>query len=656
MADDKNNGAIYPSLVDKVEGQVLEKESETSTERGNWSNKLDFLLSCLSYAVGLGNVWRFPYLCYRNGGGAFLIPFLVMLFITGIPLVFLELSFGQFASQGVVSIWSVSPIFQGVGWAMFVVSVLIAIYYNMIIAWTLYYLFASFAKVLPWSFCGAWSTEACLENREHIQNCTLYNGTFYNNTCYTVDMVGQATFNYMQNSTNNSLAKSKSPSDEYFHEYVLDITEGVEHMGGVKWELALCLLLAWVLVCICLANGIKTSGKAVYFTAFFPYIVLTILLVRGLTLEGSLDGIRYFFTPKWEKLASAKVWGDAAVQIFFSLSPGWGGLITLASFNKFNNNCYKDAVLVSILDCATSVFAGMVIFSIIGYMANEMNQNIDEVASEGAGLAFIIYPEVVTRLPISQLWAVLFFMMLVTLGLGTQIATVTTVHTTLMDRFPTLFSQGKRSVCLLIGIAFVCYLIGLSFCTRGGMYILQLFDNFAASYSLLIVCFTECVAIAWVYGAERFLSDIETMLGKRPPKIWVISWKFIAPIALLVILIFTWIDFKPTKYGDLVFPAWADGVGCLITLASVLCIPIFAFITVFKQYRNSNSTIIQAIKVSLRPSENWGPALKGDKMAREAVGVGGNPADTFQSQIPLTMATNNETEFNGIMPPPTTKC
>uniref|UniRef100_K1QL48 Sodium-and chloride-dependent glycine transporter 2 n=1 Tax=Magallana gigas TaxID=29159 RepID=K1QL48_MAGGI len=90
-----------------------DSSGDENHERGNWSRKLDFVLSCLSYAVGLGNVWRFPYVCYRNGAGAFLIPFVIMLFITGIPLVFMELSLGQYASAGVVRVWRASPIFQG---------------------------------------------------------------------------------------------------------------------------------------------------------------------------------------------------------------------------------------------------------------------------------------------------------------------------------------------------------------------------------------------------------------------------------------------------------------------------------------------------------------------------------------------------------------
>ncbi|XP_055865520.1 sodium- and chloride-dependent glycine transporter 2-like isoform X1 [Biomphalaria glabrata] len=600
---------------------------EESDHRGNWSRKLDFFLSCLSYAVGLGNVWRFPYVCYKNGGGAFLIPFAVMLFITGIPMVFLELSFGQFASSGVVSIWSVSPFFQGVGWAMFIVSCLIAIYYNMIIAWTLYYLFASFQERLPWSYCGDWSSENCLADHAVMYNCTFHNGVWLNETCYHSGQVNESYFNYIQGLANSTNVQYTSSSDEYFHKVVLDITKGIESIGGVKWELALCLLLAWTLVCICLAKGIKSSGKAVYFTAFFPYLVLTILLVRGLTLPGSKEGILYYLIPKWDQLLNAKVWKDAAVQIFFSLSPCWGGLITLASYNKFKNNCLFDAVLVSILDSLTSVFAGLVIFSIIGYMAHELHQSVENVARDGPGLAFIVYPEVVTKLPVSQLWSVLFFLMLITLGLGTQIATVTTVHTTILDTFTEFFRPGKRSFILLLSIAVVGYLIGLSFCTQGGMYVVQLFDNYAATYSLLFIGLIECLALSYAYGANTFLDNIELMLGRRPSMLWKISWSFLTPAALLTILIFTAVDFDPTSYGDYVFPTWAEVVGCFITILSISAIPLVALCKVVQGLiRLPNIGLLEVIKMMMKPTNEWGPRLKEH---RELMKVS---PDTYESQ------------------------
>lgn len=121
----------------------------------------------------------------------------------------------------------------------------------------------------------------------------------------------------------------------------MDLSDGVDNLGGLKWELALCLLGAWVIVFLCLCKGVKSSGKVVYFTALFPYAVLVILFIRGMTLDGMKEGIIFYLTPDWDKLKKAKVWNDAANQIFFSLSASWGGLITLSSYNRFRNNLLK---------------------------------------------------------------------------------------------------------------------------------------------------------------------------------------------------------------------------------------------------------------------------------------------------------------------------
>ena len=411
-----------------------EPDKDENKERGNWSNQFEFLLSCLSYAVGLGNVWRFPYLCYRNGGGAFLIPWAAMLFVIGIPLFFLELAFGQYASEGPVTIWKVSPLFTGIGYAMFLMSGLVAVYYNMILAWAMFYLFASLDSELPWKSCDNWwNTDAC--RRFDARNCTSHNGTMTaNGTCVYRDHVSDADWQQLVSRGDNS----KMPSDEYFHNFVLGISSGIHELGSIRLQLAGCLLLCWIIVYVCLFRGVKSMGKGmyigpvcrlmsisheflpvllfsllllssatiltpsvVYFTALFPYVVLTILLIRGTTLPGASDGIMFYLTPEWSRLTESAVWADAAMQIFFSLSPCWGGLITLASYNAFHTNCLRDAITIAIGNCATSFYAGFVIFSIIGFMAHELDVPVSEVAAQGAGLAFVAYPEAVSRLPIS---------------------------------------------------------------------------------------------------------------------------------------------------------------------------------------------------------------------------------------------------------------
>lgn len=177
------------------------REVDENKERGNWSSGLEFLLSCLSYAVGLGNIWRFPYLCYRNGGGAFLIPYTIMLLFVGLPLFLMELSFGQYASEGPITIWKISPLFQGIGYAMFLMTTLVGIYYNMILAWALFYLGSSLTTQLPWSSCSNWwNTDAC--RRFDTKNCTSHGGVHLaNGTCILQEEVDPAVWDAVKNST-----------------------------------------------------------------------------------------------------------------------------------------------------------------------------------------------------------------------------------------------------------------------------------------------------------------------------------------------------------------------------------------------------------------------------------------------------------------------
>ncbi|XP_062131358.1 LOW QUALITY PROTEIN: sodium- and chloride-dependent glycine transporter 1 [Drosophila sulfurigaster albostrigata] len=574
----------------------------TEPERGNWTGRFDFLLSLLGYSVGLGNVWRFPYLCYNNGGGAFLIPFTIMLIIAGLPLMFMELSFGQYAALGPVAIYRrFCPLFRGLGTGMVIVSAIVMLYYNLIIAWTIFYMFASFRTQLPWQNCEPeWSTVHCF-SYVMADQCEASNGTYYLRKCYNSTAAEE------HNITEKALhALKRPPAEEYFNNFVLGLSSGIEETGSIKFSLAACLLIAWVIVFLCLCKGVQSSGKVVYFTALFPYLVLVILFFRGVTLPGANTGILFYLTPDWKQLANAQVWGDAAVQIFFALSPAWGGLITLSSYNKFSNNCYKDSLIVAFCNIATSFFAGLVIFSIIGFLAHELDVEVKKVVDQGAGLAFIVYPEVVTRLPISPVWSVLFFVMLLTLGLDSQFALMETVTTAILDKFPNL-RQYKTWVVLFVGI--FGYVGGLGFTTNSGMYWLQLMDKYAANWSVLLIAISECVLIAWIYGSQRFLNDIQGMIGKRSRLwnfFWGVMWRYITPATLLFILFFNWVEYKPAQYGHYVYPLWADTVGWIIGLLPVFIIFVVGVQQICKAPKHLNFR--DRLKHLLRPTAEWGPA------------------------------------------------
>ncbi|KAK2174758.1 hypothetical protein NP493_778g03001 [Ridgeia piscesae] len=477
---------------------------DENPERGNWTGEYDFLLSCLGYAVGIGNIWRFPYMCYRNGGGAFFVPYLTMLCFAGMPLFFMELSLGQFSSNGPLTCWGFAPLFKGLGVAQLIISAIVSIYYNMIIAWSLYYFFASFTSSLPWADCTHWwNTPGCNLKLPDAQ-CTeaplhkYLNGTCYNSTTF----VGLWNYAVFRNKTGIS---RHSPSEEFYNYRMLNISPGgISEMGAVQWELAFCLFVAWFITFVCMIRGIKTSGRVVYFTAVFPYVVLVILFGRGVSLPHAWDGVYFYIVPKWDRLKDAKVWNDAAVQIFLSLSDCWGGLIALSSYNRFHNNVLRDTLVVTLVNCLTSIFAGFVIFSFIGFMAGEMNTEVENVVDKGPGLAFIVYPDAVARMAGAQFWAVLFFVMLITLGLDSQFTMLETVLTSIMDQFKA-FRRHKTKLTLATCV--VLFLLGLPLCTRGGPYLLQLMDTYAGGWSLLIVGVLECVAVSWLYGQFCHISS-----------------------------------------------------------------------------------------------------------------------------------------------------
>ncbi|XP_061200994.1 sodium- and chloride-dependent glycine transporter 1 isoform X3 [Neopsephotus bourkii] len=567
-------------------------KQDKSVKRGNWGNQIEFVLTSVGYAVGLGNVWRFPYLCYRNGGGAFMFPYFIMLVFCGIPLFFMELSFGQFASQGCLGVWRVSPMFKGVGYGMMVVSTYIGIYYNVVICIAFYYFFVSMTRVLPWTYCSnAWNTPDCV-------------GVLDGN------LSSRAALNLALNATQ----KRTSPSEEYWRKYVLDLSDDIGNLGEVRLPLLGCLGVSWVVVFLCLIKGVKSSGKVVYFTATFPYVVLTILFVRGITLEGALTGIMYYLTPQWDKILDAKVWGDAASQIFYSLGCAWGGLITMASYNKFHNNCYRDSIIISITNCATSVYAGFVIFSILGFMANHLGVDVSKVADHGPGLAFVAYPEALTLLPISPLWSILFFFMLILLGLGTQFCLLETLVTAIVDEVGNEWII-RRKTFVTLGVAVAGFLLGVPLTTQAGIYWLLLMDNYAASFSLVVISCIMCVAIMYIYGHRNYFKDIEMMLGFPPPLFFQICWRFISPAIIFFILVFTVIQYRPISYNEYVYPAWAISIGFLMALSSVICIPIYA---IYKVCCSEGDTLLERLKNATKASKDWGPALAEHRSGRYA--------------------------------------
>uniref|UniRef100_A0A3Q3DPE0 Transporter n=1 Tax=Hippocampus comes TaxID=109280 RepID=A0A3Q3DPE0_HIPCM len=539
--------------------------------RPNWDSPVQFLLACVSYAVGLGNVWRFPYLCQMHGGGGFLIPYLLMLFLEGVPLFYMELAIGQKMRLGSIGAWSaINPYLGGVGLASIVASVYLCLYYNIINAWSFWYLFNSFQSFLPWSDCPVNSNLT-----GPLEECQKASSTKY-----------------------------------FFFRETLNISSSIEENGGIHTGQVLCFVLAWVITYLFIIHGIKSSGKVVYFTATFPYVVLVIYLIRGLTLPGAIHGITYMFTPKMEELANPTAWINAATQIFFSLGLGFGSLIAFSSYNQYNNNFEHQAFTVAIINSGTSIFASIVTFSIYGFKATVNYENYLNVVSahlplvinkavEGVGLAFIVYSEAIQNMPLPQLWSVLYFIMLLLIGLGSMLGNMTAITTPLRDL---KILSKVRILCLIF------LLLGLAFTTPSGNYWFTMFNDYGASFSLLFVVLIEIITVSYLYGIKRFEKDIEDMLGHRPNWYLKIMWMIVSPLLLIALFIFYIVNY--IRGGTPTYQAWDKELGktvvtdypifgqvfiAILLASAVSCVPLTALYVYCTNRKHSTSIKESAI-------------------------------------------------------------
>ncbi|KAJ8786266.1 hypothetical protein J1605_006486 [Eschrichtius robustus] len=374
---------------------------------------------------------------------------------------------------------------------------------------------------------------------------------------------------------------------------VLSLSSGIDELGALKWDLALCLLLVWLVCFFCIWKGVKSTGKGenlfkikkpskvkrvVYFTATFPFAMLLVLLVRGLTLPGAGAGIKFYLYPDISRLEDPQVWIDAGTQIFFSYAICLGAMTSLGSYNKYKYNSYRqvDCMLLGCLNSGTSFVSGFAIFSILGFMAQEQGVDIADVAESGPGLAFIAYPKAVTMMPLPTFWSILFFIMLLLLGLDSQFVEVEGQITSLVDLHPSFLRKGFRREIFIASICCVSYLLGLTMVTEGGMYVFQLFDYYAASgVCLLWVAFFECFAIAWIYGSDNFYDGIEDMIGYRPGPWMKYSWAVVTPLLCLGCFIFSLVKYIPLTYNKVyVYPNWAIGLGWSLALSSIVCVPL----------------------------------------------------------------------------------
>ena len=440
-----------------------------------WSSRTAFLLAAIGSAVGLGNLWRFPYIAFKNGGGAFLVPYFVALLTAGIPLLLAEYAFGARSKKGAPqAIAKISPKVEWVGWWAVLTGFVILTYYMAVMAWSWFYMITSFN--LPWA----------------------------------------------------------EDAKTHFFSKVLQITDGPMQLGGLVWPLVLGALATWIICYLITRWGTKSVGAVVKWTVPLPYLLLVVLLIHGLMQVGAAEGIIYYLTPSWEMLKDPSVWMAAYGQVFFSLSLGFGVMTAYASYLKAKEDLPWQATFCALSNSATEFFAGFIVFSILGALAAITNVSVADVAASGPGLAFVVFPSALAALPFAKLFSFIFFFMLLILGIDSAFSLLEAAATAIQDRYP----KAKRSH-LLLAMCIIGMLCSLVFLTRAGLYWLDIVDHWMNSYGLVGVGLAEALIVAFLLGTNKLRKELNAHTVRPVGRFWEISIWLITPVALIITIFFS---------------------------------------------------------------------------------------------------------------------
>jgi len=455
-------------------------------DREQWNSQLGFVLAAVGSAIGLGNIWRFSYMAYEYGGGAFLIPYVIALVTAGLPLLLLEFALGhERGGSAPMAFAKVDRRFEWVGWwAVTFVMFGIVLYYSVIIAWCLDY--CIFSINLAWG----------------------------------------------------------SDPNAYFFKEFLRVTKSPLEIGGIQSPIfistAVIWILNWLIVFRGVGKGIELANKIFMPMLFF---ITMGLVLWALTLDGASDGIIAYLNPDFSKISRLDVWIDAYSQTFFTLSLGFGIMIAYASYLPRKADLSRNALLTGIMDSGFAIVAGFGVFAVLGFMAKAKGLAISQVVSESIGLAFVVYPKALSIMPGGRLFGFIFFLSLVVAGISSSISIVEAFASAVIDKF-----SLKRGfvVTALCGLGFIGSVI---FTTRAGLLWLDIVDHVLTHYGLVTVGLIECIIGAWVFDVTRLRAHINRISSIKMPGLWEKLIRFFIPAILGLMLLGDIIAEMKVPYG-----------------------------------------------------------------------------------------------------------
>ncbi len=454
--------------------------------REQWGSKLGFIVAAIGSAVGLGNIWRFPYIAYSNGGGAFLIPYFFAIFTAGIPLLILEYGLGhKFKGSTPLAIAKVNKKWEWLGWWPTINAFIILTYYSMILSWAVNYLRFSLTKV--------WGSDT--------------------NTFFHVDFI----------------KLTESPFK--FSGVILPILIGI----AVIW------FINWIICYKGIKGGIEKANKILLPTLI---VIMIIIAIRSVNLEGAAEGLNTLFTPDWSKVMDPKVWIAAYGQVFFSLSLAMGIMMTYSSYLPEKTDINNSAFMTAFANCGFEFLSAIAVFSILGFMATSKGVPINEVVSSGVGLAFVVFPAVFTEMgTLGVVLGVLFFLCLLFAGVTSSVSLIEAVSAPFIDKFGWARNKVVAVICT------IGFLIGILYSTGAGLYLLDIIDNFINNYGIVVVGLLEVILIGWISSPDTVRNHTNKISYFRIGKWWNICVKFVTPAILLFMLVQSIITEVKTPYG-----------------------------------------------------------------------------------------------------------
>lgn len=485
--------------------------------REQWGTRAGFLMAAIGSAIGLGNIWRFPYVAYDNGGGAFLIPYLIALLTAGIPLLILEYSIGhRYRSSAPLSYRRIYRPAEAIGWWQVAICFVIASYYSVIVAWASRYAFLSIGQ--------QWGDDP--------------NGFFFEEFLQISDTPGMVS----------------------------------GFVSGVAWP----LIAVWVVVLGILALGVR-KGIEKANKVFIPLLVVlfVLLVAQSLTLEGAAEGLNALFTPDWSAMLDGGVWIAAYGQIFFSLSIGFAIMVTYASYLKRKTDLTGTALTAGFANSSFELLAGIGVFAALGFMAHSAGTGVDEVAASGIGLAFVAFPQIISTLPFGgALFGLLFFVSLVIAGITSLISIVQVIISAVQDRT----GLARVPTVLIVGGATAVASI-LLFPTHEGLYILDSFDHFINQYGIAMAGLVMILVFGWLLRRlpvfERHANAVSTI---RLDRWWKVALGGITPILLGFMMWDSLRSELASNYEDypdqfLLVAGWGVAIGAIVFGIIVACFP-----------------------------------------------------------------------------------